>query len=87
MSAYKDFPKGDARRYFTVLLAAHDLGEKATLHYISQRVECTRAEAQRALESAVDQFGVDIRKDGPVYSIVSWGVLNQDAVRTLVVTK
>lgn len=29
------FPKGDARRYFVVLLAADRLKARATLHYLS----------------------------------------------------
>jgi hypothetical protein len=84
MSTYKDFPKGDARRCFTVLQAVSDLGDKATVHYVSQQVKCTRAEAQRALSSAVDQFGVAIQKAGSVYSIVDWGVLDPDEMRKLI---
>jgi hypothetical protein len=84
MGGYKEFSKGDARRYFTVLVAIVDLGGDATLHYISQRVGCTRAEAQRAIETAAEQFGMDIWKEGPVYQIRGWGVLDQPEVRKLV---
>jgi hypothetical protein len=84
MGGYKEFSKGDARRYFTVLVAIADLGSEATLHYISLRVGCTRAEAQRAIETAAEQFGMDIEKEGPVYRIVGWGVLDEREVRKLV---
>ena len=84
MGRYKDFPKGDARRIFTVLVAVADLGEKATLHYIAERLECTRAEAQRALIAAVPEFGVDIEKSGYAYNIVNWGVLDEGEVRRLI---
>lgn len=86
MGGYKDFPKGDARRYFTVLVAICDLESQATLHYIAQHVGCTRAEAQRAIAGAVLQFGVGIRKtDGnPLYKITSWGVLDEKGVRRLI---
>lgn len=84
MGGYKEFSKGDARRYFTVLVAIADLGAEATLHYISLRVGCTRAEAQRAIETAAEQFGMDIEKEGPVYRIVGWGVLDEREVRKLV---
>lgn len=84
MRGYKDFPKGDARRYFTVLVAIIDLGGEATLHYISQRIGCTRIEVQRAIETAVEQFGMYIEKAGPVYRIVEWGALNEPEVRELV---
>ncbi|BCF95364.1 hypothetical protein [Paraburkholderia largidicola] len=83
MRSYKEFPKGDARRYFTVLVAIVDLGGDATLHYISQRVGCTRAEAQRAIETAAEQFGMDIEKAGPVYRITGWGALDKREVRKL----
>jgi len=84
MGGYKEYSKGDARRYFTVLVAISDLGGDATLHYISQRVGCTRAEAQRAIETAAEQFGMHIEKAGPVYRIVGWGALDKREVRKLV---
>lgn len=84
MGGYKDFPKGDARRIFTVLVAVSDLGPSATVHYVAERLACTRAEAQRALIAAVTEFGVGLEKDGSVYSITSWGVLDEDEVRRLI---
>jgi len=84
MAGYKDFLKYDARRHFVVLLAADDLGDRATLHYIAQEIGCTRAEAQRALDSAISQFGVQIEKVGSVYRILGWGVLKKSALRDIV---
>jgi hypothetical protein len=76
-AGYKSFPKADARRYFAALLSADRLKDKATIHYISQDIGCTRAEAQRALEAAETQFGVVYERTGSVYRIVSWGVLKK----------
>ena len=83
---YKAFPRADARRYFTVLLAVDYLKDKATIYYIGLLVGCTRSEAQRALYAAVLQFGVEFERPdsqrGHGYKIVSWGVLKKaDVVR------
>lgn len=82
---YRDFPKGDARRYFVVLLAIDTMkpGE-ATIHRVSTAIGCTRAEAQRAVHAMVEQFAVCIDRDGPVYSITSWGVLKKGELAKLV---
>jgi len=84
MLSYKDFPKSDARRYFVVLLALERLKSHATLHYVAQELTCTRSEVQRAIEIAQAQFGVQINKVGPVYTVLSWGVLKRQAVHDLV---
>ena len=81
---YKDFPKGDARRCFVVLLAIGRLKERATIHYISQDIGCTRAEAQRALEGASTQFGVVFERLGAVYQVASWGVLKKPELNKFV---
>ena len=77
MPGYKTFPKGDARRYLTALLAVDKLKERATIHRVGLEIECTRAEAQRALEATVAQFGVVFERTGSAYRIASWGVLNK----------
>lgn len=74
---YKDFPKSDARRYFVALQAVVRLKDKATIHYISQDIGCTRAEAQRALEAVSTQCGVVFERTGSVYQVISWGVLKK----------
>lgn len=84
MPGYKDFPKSDARRYFTALLAVERLKERATVHYVSQDIGCTRAEAQRALETTVTQFGVVFQRFGPVYQVISWGVLKKSELGRLI---
>lgn len=76
---YKDFEKYDSRRYLVALFAVERLKERATAHYMAQDIGCTRAEAGRALESAKKMFLVEIEKDGSVYSIKSWGILNRAA--------
>lgn len=73
--SYKAYPKADARRYFVALLAVAKLRDRATIHYVAQEIGCTRAEAQRALEAAETQFGVQLKRIGPRYEIESWGVL------------
>ena len=78
---YKDFPKSDARRYFTALLSVDKLKERATIHYVAQDIGCTRAEAKRALDAAATQFGVVFGRDGSVYKIESWGVLNKSELQ------
>lgn len=80
MTAFKSFPKGDARRCFAALLAADKLKERATIHYIAREIVCSRAEAQRALVAAALQFGVAYRRDGASYRITSWGTLRRQAL-------
>ena len=78
--SFKSYPRADARRYFTALLAADHLQERSTIHYIGLLIGCTRAEAQRALDAAALQFGVQFERDGSRYKIVSWGVLKKSEV-------
>ncbi len=80
---YKDFPKHDLRRCFTVLLTIERLGEKATAHYISLELECTRAEVLRAIEVAREQFRLQLVKIGSSYRIDDWGALNCNAVQSI----
>ena len=83
---YKFFPKGDARRYFVVLLAADRLGERATTHTIAKEIGCTRSESQRALEVAAQQFAVVYRRVNSTYLIESWGVLQKSELVKLIAT-
>lgn len=81
---YRDFPKGDARRYFVVLLAIDQMKRgEATMHRVSTVVECTRAEAQRAVRALVEQFGVTVDRDGAAYLISAWGALKKNEVEKL----
>jgi hypothetical protein len=80
---YKDFPKHDFRRCLSVLQTIEELGERATVHYVAQSLECTRAEAGRAIELAARQFRVVFEKQGSVYRITSWGYIARDQVLAL----
>jgi len=77
---YKDFPKHDFRRCLLVLVTLEKLGARATLHYTAQALECTRSEVLRAIELAQQQFFVGMDKNGPVYRVTSWGVLDRGGV-------
>lgn len=84
MAQYRDFTKGDARRYFVVLLAVDKLKEGATLHHVAQAIGGTRAEVQRALASLEKQFGVALSRSGSAYLIDGWGVLKKSVVSELI---
>jgi hypothetical protein len=77
---YKDFPKHDFRRCLSVLQTIEELGERATVHYVAQSLECTRAEVGRAIELAQQQFRVVFEKQGSVYRIASWGYISKEEV-------
>lgn len=74
---YKDFPKGDTRRYFTVLSAMVRLKDKASIHFISKEIGCSRGEAVNALEAVSTQLGVQFERTGSMYRVSSWGVLKK----------
>lgn len=76
---YKDYPKYDVRRLLVVVFALERLGKNATTHYIAQEIDCARSEVQRAIEAAQKTFLVGIKKEGSVYKLTSWGILNKDA--------
>lgn len=49
---YRDFPKGDARRYFVVLAAIDSMKKnETTIHCVATAIGSTRAEAQRAVQA------------------------------------
>ena len=74
----------DLRRCFTVLFAIERLGEKATAHYISLELECSRAEVLRAIDVAREQLRMELVKIGSSFRIDDWGVLDRDAVQEAV---
>ncbi len=84
MPNYKDFPKSDLRRTLVVMFALERLNKIATLHHVAQDINCSRSEAQRAIEVVQEQLGVVIEKNGPAYTITSWGVINRDAALALI---
>lgn len=77
---YKDFPKHDLRRCFTVLLTIERLGERATAHFLALELACSRAEVIRAIEVARTQLQVQVTKIGSSYRVDDWGVLDRSAV-------
>lgn len=81
---YRDYPKGDARRYFVVLAAVDSMKKgEATIHRVATAIGCTRAEAQRAVQAVAEQFGVAFERNGSAYIISSWGVLKKSSVIVL----
>lgn len=77
MPMYRDFPKGDARRYLLVLQVVDRMKDGATLHYVAIETGSTRAEVQRALQALADQFGVVFERRDTSYHISDWGVIKR----------
>ena len=77
------YPKGDARRLF-VLLAAIDALERPTLTTLAEFTGHNKGTIPADVERLREQYKVVIRKDGPVFSIESWGdLLKKEGVRKL----
>jgi len=72
------YPKGDARRLF-VLLAAIDYLERPTLTSLAEYTGHNKGTIDADVAKLREQFGVDIERDGPVFSIRSWGDLLKKA--------
>lgn len=67
------YPKGDLRRMLAVI-GAIDAGHN-TLVQIAAATALDKKTVTTLIAQAVNQAGIDIIKDGPVYSIASWGVV------------
>ncbi|MEK8034197.1 hypothetical protein AACH06_25505 [Ideonella sp. DXS29W] len=67
------YPKGDLRRMLAVLAAIDALGPDATLVKISALSSVDKKTVGALIGAAVAQAGMTITKDGPTYSIESWG--------------
>ncbi|MDW5418140.1 hypothetical protein R6242_16360 [Iodobacter sp. CM08] len=80
---YKSFPKYDARRHFVIIDAIYRLKEKASLHYIALDIGATRAEVNRAINVIPEQYGVEIVKNGAIYTLISWGIINKKEMNNL----
>lgn len=75
------YPRSDARKLL-VLLAAIDLLEKPTLVTLTRFTGQNKGTINADVERLREQFGVQIDKDGAVYSIRSWGeVLKKGGVK------
>ncbi|MGT2457808.1 hypothetical protein ACU4GI_33440 [Cupriavidus basilensis] len=84
MATYRDFKKGDVRRYFLVLLT---LATKRTVPATAVALEMSKGEVMQVLDHLTTQFGVKLEKEefekedgAATWSIRSWGVLNEQAV-------
>ncbi|MGC0155242.1 hypothetical protein ACPRNU_22510 [Chromobacterium vaccinii] len=75
------YPKGDARRLF-VLLAAIDKLPRPTLTTLSAYTGHNKGTIDADVVKLVEQYGVEIERDGPVFVLRSWGdVLKQQGVK------
>ncbi|MDR6397921.1 hypothetical protein ACTOWA_00530 [Herbaspirillum seropedicae] len=75
------YPKADARRLF-VLLAAIDYLERPTLTSLSEFTGHNKGTIDADVAKLREQYGVMVEKDGPVYSVESWGdLLKKSAVK------
>lgn len=82
MTTYRDFKKGDVRRYFLVLLT---LSDKRTVPATATELEMSKGEVMQVIDHLTTQFGVVLEKaeGDPTWAIKDWGVLNQQAVAKL----
>lgn len=74
--SFRDYPKGDTRRYLCILAAIHLNGNSASIGEIVETTGCNRAEAQRTIALLENQFGVEWGKSGLIWYVRSFGILN-----------
>jgi hypothetical protein len=75
------YPKGDARRLF-VVLAAIDCLERPTITTIAAYTGHNKGTIDADVARLCEQYGVEIERNGPVFSILSWGdVLKKGGVK------
>jgi hypothetical protein len=78
------FPKGDARRLFS-LLAAIDALERPTLTTLAEFTGHNKGTIPADVEKLCEQYGVEIVKNGAVFRLVSWGeVLKKTGVKNII---
>lgn len=75
------YPKGDLRRTL-VVLAALD-ARPATILQLASKTGLDRKTVTDLLDQARNQAGVEIIKDGPIYSVRDWGIFKKTAVKKL----
>jgi hypothetical protein len=73
MSAPPAYPIRDFRRLLMVLGAIAELRKDATLVKLAVRTGLDKHTITGLISQAIEQTGVDIEKNGPVYRIVHWG--------------
>jgi ABC-type branched-subunit amino acid transport system ATPase component len=75
MNNPKPFPKGDVRRYFTLLSAINRLGKNATLRQLVKETGHNRGTIAVDIGKMQAQLCVEIVKEGLCYRIKSLGPL------------
>lgn len=74
------YPKNDPRRLFVLLYAIETL-ERATLTTIAAYTGLNKGVIDGHVKNLNDFYNVTIDKDGPVYTIASWGdILNKAGI-------
>lgn len=77
----KDFPKGDARRLFKLLLAIEEL-DRPTTWTLAAHTGHNKGTILADVERLREQFGVEIEQDGAVFAVTSWGaILKKSAMK------
>lgn len=80
------FPKGDARRLFTLLVAIDNL-ERPTLTTLTKHTKHNKGTIAADVDKLREQYGVEIIKDGAVFRLISWGdVLKKTGVKNIIKT-
>lgn len=86
MAAPPSYPKGDLRRMLVVLAAIAELRPHATVVRIALRTGLDRHTVMGLITQAVEQAGVTIAKEGPLYRITNWGaVIQRDGAKAVLV--
>jgi hypothetical protein len=85
---HKEYPKGDFRRTLSVLhaiasdTASDDVKAQSTLVKLVKRTGIDKKTVTMMISQAIEQIGVEIRKNGAVYTMVNWGpVLKAEGAR------
>lgn len=77
------FPKGDARRLFSLLLAI-DVLERPTLTTLANYTGHNKGTIPADIEKLCKQYGVKIVKEDAIFRLESWGdVLKKTGVKNI----
>lgn len=77
------YPKGDARRLFNLLIAIDEL-DRPTLTTLTERTGHNKGTIQADIEKLREQYDVKITKNNAVYKLDSWGsVLKKTGVKNI----
>lgn len=77
------YPKGDARRLFNLLVAIDSL-DRPTLTSLAEHTGHNKGTIPADVDKLIEQYGVEIVKDDAVFRVVSWGdVLKKTGVKNI----